>query len=180
MANDIDHIFIIRQQKRKDISEIEAKINDMHVTLQNKIQCSKDIEKIQEYNGLKLSFQNLHSECKERENEIDNLHKQICYFQSSTLQNEEQDLRTRYKEAQRKEIKMKKKLSLLKEDLKLQRMSSDDAHAYLLNKVKSNEGKIVDMGKVKAKLDESIINMRKLSAKFKKMIMIKTNEQRVH
>ena len=86
LANDIDHIFIIRQQKRKDISEIEAKINDMHVTLQNKIQCSKDIEKIQEYNGLKLSFQNLHSEGKERENEIDNLRKQISDFQSSMLQ----------------------------------------------------------------------------------------------
>ena len=161
LANDIDEIFITRQKKKKEISDVEEKINKIHLTIHKRIQTSDDQEKIQKYDQLMRSLQSLHLEGKEIEKEIDELRRKTTDMKSSMTGNSEQELKSQYKELQRKESEVKDKIVALKEDLKLEQMDPDDAHAYLLEKVKLNKSKMKDVDKKKANTEESIKRLKK-------------------
>ncbi len=160
-ANEIDEIFITRQKKKKEISDVEEKINKIHLAIHKRIQTSDDQEKIQQYDRLMRSLQSLHLEGKEIEKQIDELRRKITDIKSSMTGNSEQELKSQYKELQRKESEAKDKIIALKEDLKLEQMDPDDAHAYLLERVKLNKSKMKDIDKKKATIEESIKSLKK-------------------
>ena len=151
LLQEVDTIFLMKQNREKELVNLQDKINSIHLEMEKKIQ-SMEPDKIRIYKDLINETHHLHVEGKNREMEMEKLRNNVHNIESS-MRGSNYELREKYKQEEQRASELKTQLNDLYEDMKLIDMNAQDRQTYLLDKVKQNQAK-------SSILDQEIIHVK--------------------
>ena len=139
MTQEIDSIFIRKQEQDKLISDLQKRMNHAHQEMEEKLQ-NMQPENMQYYKDLYDEIQLLQVEGQKKESEIMRLRNNIFEIESS-MRGGTNELKLQYKEVKSLQAELLEKKEGVKEQLILSDLDPKEKKAYLLAKVKKNQAR---------------------------------------
>lgn len=144
LANDLDEIFVAKQQCEKNIEKVERSIEQMHKVIKNRFQ-NADVSVFNEYQKNTIQIKDLQIERKAIESELEQMRSKLHNLLSVTSNNEDYKTRKQYALEVEKVENLRSDLADIEENLRVAQMAPEDAHAHLLAKVKSSQAKLNEL-----------------------------------
>lgn len=155
LENDLDGIFLLKQQCGKDIERVEDNIGQLHKSIQ-KIFQNVDPVMYDDYQRHTTQIQELGLEGENIELELEQMRANLHDLQSMTVNSNDYEVQRLYDIEQEKLNKLKSNMAEIDENLLVAQMDPEEAHSHLLQKVKSIQTKLNDFTMEEKKLNGQI------------------------
>ena len=140
-AEELDQLFIAKQNNQNEINQIENQVAKIHQSIQDHLQSADEFQTSM-YTDLTKLLQDLHEEKKMIEKHIEKSQEKLIHLQSH---HSETNMSKEYKSEEKEVIKLEKKLEQIGDDLQIAKMDPKEAHSFLLKRVKKDKEAIDDI-----------------------------------
>jgi intraflagellar transport protein 74 len=170
-AEEVDRIFIMRQEQEASVRRMESEMNEIHMKHQDKINTLAP-QKLQRYKEMLEEHHQSEVEIEARSQELEMLMHAIHQKEaelSSDRYREEYDL------LEKQARKLQKEREAAQEEARTAMMDPNEARAVLLAKVKEDKAKMETLEKVLQVEDDEIQELRKSLSELKNDLDDRTN-----
>lgn len=154
LAHTVDQLFMENQCRLREINQVEHDISKTHESFQRLLE--SDQETSAEYERMTSELKCLKDEGTGTEVKIAELRNQMNEIQSKISKRKDSGIRVKYDSETEKVASLKTSLSMLDEELQTAQMGEDEARVYLLDKVKADKSKIIELDKEAKALEEEM------------------------
>ena len=144
LENDLDGIFLSKQQCEENIKIIEHDIVQLHKSIQETFQ-NADPAVYDDYQRHTTQIQDLQSEGENIELELEQMRSKLHNLQTATVNSNNYQFQKLYEIEQDKLNRLKSKMVEIDDDLLVAQMNPEEAHSHLLQKVKSIQTKLSNL-----------------------------------
>mmetsp|Transcript_46283 Transcript_46283/g.144780 ORF Transcript_46283/g.144780 Transcript_46283/m.144780 type:complete len:589 (-) Transcript_46283:99-1865(-) len=156
-AQEIDNIFLMRQNKERMIAEVEEHIARLHRTAAERIN-QLEPGKLERYHQLLEHSEKLQAETTQRQSEIDQINARIREAEMALKENSHRD---EYNRLERRAMGLRREKESLEYDLKISQMDPKDAYTKLMDKVKDDKKRTEDLEQQIGITQDDVSSMRR-------------------
>ncbi|DAZ99426.1 TPA: hypothetical protein N0F65_004059 [Lagenidium giganteum] len=162
-AEEVDRIFILRQEQEKAVRRMEEEMNEIHMKHQEKINQLAP-QKLQRYKELLEEHHQTEVEIEARSQELEMLMHAIHQKEAELSADR---FRDEYEQLEKQARRLQRERDLVQDEAKTALMDPNEARALLLAKVKDDKAKLETLEKVLAVAEDENSELRKTLSEMK-------------
>jgi len=168
-ANEVDGLFMENQRHRREIDQAEKGISNTLDSFHSLLEKS-DQHTITEYERLTTELKDLKDESTDIEAEIAQLRGHMNELQTVVVQKRDNRVRESYDQEAKQATSIKSEMTTINEELRIAQMGLEEARVYLLDKVKADKSKVVELDQEYAMLEDEMRQIDKAEREILKEI----------
>lgn len=170
LSHDLDDIFVTKRQCEKDIRQVEKDIEATHESIKLRLKDTSDPDIYNDYKKHMMQIQDLQSQKKKIELQIEQMKSNFSQLEAAQSSSEGYERYKLHQVEEKKIEKLKVNIIQIDEDLRIAQLKPEEAHAYLLKKVKSTQAKVKGLMKDETEVTDEIKNLEAIQEHFQSLV----------